>query len=190
MTIRNSWLTAPLAVFAAVGVASTAINGVVYLLTREWFSPLVANLIALTVATVLNTEANRRLTFAGAGGSVGRIHCQAFVIFAAYYAITSGAMLVLHAVVAQPVRWLELAVLLTASAAGTVIRFAAMRWWVFSHQPRSRHSARRGRRPTSRVRATPADGGVVRRSATSVTRDVKFSGDVVRPTPPGKSKSH
>jgi putative flippase GtrA len=117
--------------FVIIGVVSTVLHTVAYLVLRAWLTPALANLVALTVATVLNTEANLRLTFAGTRRSIGRIHFQSFVLFGLYYAITSGAVLILHEIVRQPSRSLELAILLSAMAVGTMLRFTALRRWVF-----------------------------------------------------------
>jgi putative flippase GtrA len=131
LVAKNGWLTSQLFRFAAVGIVSTAVHAVIYLIVREWLTPTVANLIALSMATVLNTEANLRLTFRGTRGSVRRVHCQAFVLFGVYYTITSGAVLILHTIVTRPPRPLELAVLLTAAGVGTILRYIALRMWVF-----------------------------------------------------------
>jgi putative flippase GtrA len=120
------------AVFGLIGLVSTAATAVLYALLRSWSPPLVANLIALVTVTLLNTEANRRLTFPGAGSSGRRVHLPGLVVFAMYYALTSGALLGLHTVDAQPSRWLEVVVLLAASVLGGAGRFVLMRSWVFA----------------------------------------------------------
>jgi putative flippase GtrA len=123
-----------LAVFGVIGVASTVATVTLYALLRPWWPPLLANLGALVMVTLLNTEANRRLTFAGSGGSRRRVHAQALVVFALYYALTSGALLALQQLVVRPSRWLEVAVLLGASIVGTAARFVLLRTWVFPHR--------------------------------------------------------
>ncbi len=132
---REGGLSWQLVSFATIGAISTAMTLVLYAVLRSWFPVLAANLVALIVSTLFNTEANRRLTFLGRSGvsraNPARIHLQGFVVFGLYYAFTSGALLALHAAVAAPSRWLELGVLLAASAIGTVGRFVALRSWVF-----------------------------------------------------------
>jgi putative flippase GtrA len=103
-----------------------------YALFRHWWSPLLANLVALVLTTLLNTEANRRFTFLSARGSSARIHAQGLIVFVFYYAFTSAALLVLHAVVARPSTVLELGVLLGAYLLGTAGRFLLLRTWIFS----------------------------------------------------------
>jgi putative flippase GtrA len=117
--------------FGLIGLASTAATAGLYALFRSWSPPLVANLVALVLVNFLNTEANRRLTFAGAVVSRQRVHLQGLVVFAMYYALTSGALLVLEALVTSPSRWLEVAVILVASVVGTAARFLLLRKWVF-----------------------------------------------------------
>jgi putative flippase GtrA len=120
------------AAFGLIGAVSTGATVVLYTLLRWLAPPLMANLAALVMITLFNTEANRRLTFAGAAVSGRRVHLQGLVVFALYYALTSGALLALQSLVARPSRWLEVAVLLAASALGTAGRFALLRSWVFT----------------------------------------------------------
>jgi putative flippase GtrA len=134
LAVRGGQLLWQLAAFGLIGLVSTAATAALYALMRSWVPPLTANLATLVAVNLLNTEANRRLTFPGAGISGRRVHLQGLVVFAMYYALTSGALLGLHAVDAQPSRWLEVAVLLAASVLGTAGRFALMRGWVFARR--------------------------------------------------------
>jgi putative flippase GtrA len=122
--------------FAVIGLLSTLATVALYALGREWWSPLEANLVALTVTTVFNTEANRRFTFIGAGRSLVRVHTQAALVFLGYYALTSVALLTVSSLVAQPPRALEVGVLLGASVLGTVGRFLLLRGWIFAASTR------------------------------------------------------
>ncbi|MBM7774410.1 putative flippase GtrA [Actinokineospora baliensis] len=117
--------------FAVIGGVSTLANLALYGLFRLWWPVLVANLVALVITTVFNTEANRRFTFAARDTTRGKTHLQGFVVFGLYYAFTSAALLLLPLVVHHPSRALELAVLLASSALGTVGRFLLLRSWVF-----------------------------------------------------------
>jgi glycosyltransferase involved in cell wall biosynthesis/putative flippase GtrA len=131
LAVRERGLGWQLVTFALIGLASTAATALLYALFRSWSPPLMANLVALVLVNLVNTEANRRLTFAGADVSRQRVHLQGLVVFALYYALTSGALLLLGILVANPSRWLEVAVLLAASAVGTAGRFVLLRNWVF-----------------------------------------------------------
>ncbi|TCO52554.1 bifunctional glycosyltransferase family 2/GtrA family protein [Actinocrispum wychmicini] len=128
---RDTGLMWQLTSFAVIGVLSTAATLLLYALFRSAMNPLLANLLALVVTTLINTEANRRFTFLGARGSSGRVHLQGLIVFGLYYAFTSVALLALHSSVVEPSRWLELVVLLGASMVGTAGRFVLLRTWIF-----------------------------------------------------------
>lgn len=117
--------------FSAIGILSTLAYLGLFLLLRP-LGPQPANLIALLATAVANTAANRRFTF-GVRGAVGAVRHQfeGLVVFAVGLALTSGALAVLHWV-ADPPRMLELAVLVLANLAATVLRFVLLRNWVFS----------------------------------------------------------
>ncbi|MBN6033891.1 bifunctional glycosyltransferase family 2/GtrA family protein [Amycolatopsis sp. 195334CR] len=117
--------------FAIVGAISTVATLTLYAIFREWMPLLLANLAALTLTTLFNTEANRRYTFAGRRHSTGRVHFQGIIVFALYYGFTSGALLLLHWLAPDASRLLELTVLLVSSILGTTGRFLLLRNWVF-----------------------------------------------------------
>ncbi|WP_086787466.1 glycosyltransferase [Crossiella equi] len=131
---RDSGLLWQLVSFGLIGVLSTVATTALYAVFRELADPLLANLLALTLTTILNTEANRRFTFLGWRGSKRRAHVQGLVVFALYYALTSGALLALHAADPDPTRWLEVLVLLGSSVVGTAARFVVLRGWVFKNR--------------------------------------------------------
>ncbi|HJT95368.1 MAG TPA: bifunctional glycosyltransferase family 2/GtrA family protein [Mycobacterium sp.] len=124
--------------FGAVGVVSTAAYLMLFMLMQGWAGAQAANLIALLLTAVGNTAANRRFTF-GAGGrsNATRHHVEGLIVFAISLTITSGALGVLHAVVAQPHHLLELGVLVGANLLATAVRFVLLRGWVF--HPRRSH---------------------------------------------------
>jgi putative flippase GtrA len=135
---RDTGLVWQLLCFAAIGALSTVVTLALYALFRNVLPPLGANLAALVLTTVLNTEANRRLTFAGGRGAVsGRVHLQGLLVFFLYYAFTSAALLAVDELVADPSRWLEVAVLALASVTGTIGRFILLRTWVFGTRKES-----------------------------------------------------
>jgi putative flippase GtrA len=97
---------------------------------------LAANLVAMTLSLLLNTEANRRLTFRDRPrNSPALVHLQSLVVFVLYCGFTSGALLVLDAVADHPSRLVELVVLLASSALGTLGRFILLNTWVFRLHP-------------------------------------------------------
>jgi hypothetical protein len=54
------------------------------------------------------------------------------VVFAITLGITSGSLDALHGLVAEPSRSVEVAMLVLANLAATLIRFVLLRTWVFS----------------------------------------------------------
>jgi putative flippase GtrA len=120
------------AVFAVIGVFSTVAYALLYLVLRGWLAPFWANTVSLVLTTVANTAANRRLTF----GVRGRRHAvrhqvQGLAVFAVGLAVTTGSLWLLHALDRAPGRVVEMLVLTAANLAVTVMRFVALRVWVF-----------------------------------------------------------
>ena len=140
----NTW--AQLGTFAAIGVVSTFAYLLLFAVFRGFGTAQEANLGALLVTAFANTAANRRLTFGlrGRAGAV-RAQVQGLLVFAIGLAVTSGSLVLLHAVAPAASRLDEVAVLVAATGVATVTRFALFRGWVF----------RTGRRVDDDVRATP-----------------------------------
>jgi glycosyltransferase involved in cell wall biosynthesis len=118
--------------FLVIGVGSTLAYLGLFALLRPSMSSQAANLIALLVTAVANTAANRRLTFGVRGSdAVVKHHLQGLLIFAVGLALTSSALAMLHVLAPSASRMVELAVLVAANLTATVVRFAALRLWVF-----------------------------------------------------------
>ncbi|MFE3718105.1 glycosyltransferase [Streptomyces cyaneofuscatus] len=118
--------------FCVVGALSTLFYLALYSLFRLGVGPQLANGGALLVSAVANTAANRRLTFGvrGRSGAV-RHQAQGLVVFAIGLALTSGSLAALGVASGSPSHSAELAVLITANLAATVLRFLLLRAWVF-----------------------------------------------------------
>ncbi|HET6356509.1 bifunctional glycosyltransferase family 2/GtrA family protein [Streptomyces sp.] len=129
-------LVAQLARFAAVGAVSTLGHLLLYAALRPAAGSQAANALALLVCAVANTAANRRLTFGlrGRGGAL-RHQGRGLVVFLAGLALTSGSLAALHHVVPSAAPRTELAVLVVANLAGTLLRFLLFRAWVFRAGP-------------------------------------------------------
>jgi putative flippase GtrA len=123
--------------FASIGVVSTVAYLVLFLLFRNAVDAQPANLLALLVTAVVNTAANRRLTFGVEGRTGIRAHAQGLAVFAVGLALTSGALGLLHSHDARPTRPVELGVLIAASAVATLVRFVAFRRWIFPQRSRN-----------------------------------------------------
>ena len=118
--------------FGAVGVISTLAYLLLFWFGRGPLGAQLANLIALLGTAMANTAANRRFTFGITGPSgAGRHQAQGLAVFGLGLALTSGALGLLHTVTPLPHPGLELAVLVLANLAATVLRFVLLRGWVF-----------------------------------------------------------
>ncbi|MFF8878672.1 GtrA domain-containing protein [Streptomyces flaveolus] len=106
----------------------------------SWIPWALANAAITVVSTLLATELHARFTFGAGGRATWRQHTQSAGSAAAAYAVTCGAMLVLHQLVAAPGAVLEQVVYLSASALTGVARFAVLSLVVFARN-RSRSAA-------------------------------------------------
>ena len=125
-------LVSQLVRFAAVGVASTLAYLLLFLLLRGPAGAQGANFLALLLTAVANTAANRRITF-GVRGAEDRFRhqVQGLVVFAVGLGLTSVSLAALTALAPDAARWIEVAVLVTANVAATLVRFLLFRSWVF-----------------------------------------------------------
>ena len=119
--------------FAAIGAASTLAYIVVFLALRGFMGGQAANALSLLLTAVFNTAANRRLTFGVTGRAGAAVHhFRGLIAFGVCLALTSGALLALHAVSASPGGGTEIAVLVGANLVATALRFVLFRGWVFA----------------------------------------------------------
>ncbi|MET9493891.1 glycosyltransferase [Streptomyces sp. NPDC006552] len=118
--------------FCVVGVLSTLLYLLLYSGFRTFSGAQLANALALLVSAVANTAANRRLTFGVRGRDRAVRHqAQGLVVFGIGLALTSGSLAALNAASGAPAHSTELAVLVAANLAATVLRFLLFRAWVF-----------------------------------------------------------
>ncbi|MFJ2743154.1 glycosyltransferase [Streptomyces sp. NPDC087440] len=117
--------------FCCVGVLSTLLYLGLYAAARTAVSSQLANAAALLVSALINTAANRRFTFRVRGRRRAvRQQAQGLVVFAIGLALTSGSLAALAAAGTASAHS-ELAVLVAANLAATVLRFLLFRAWVF-----------------------------------------------------------
>jgi putative flippase GtrA len=130
-------LDTPVARFVAIGAASTAAYALLFLLLAGALGSAAASALALALTAVVNTAANRRLTF-GIRGRDGLARHQAagFVVFVLALGLTNGALSVLHDLDRHAPRLLEAVVLVLATLAATVTRYVALSSWVFRRPAR------------------------------------------------------
>ncbi|MCM2427528.1 glycosyltransferase [Streptomyces sp. RKAG337] len=118
--------------FCVVGALSTLVYLVLYSGFRLGLGSQPANAAALLVSAIGNTAANRRLTFGVRGREQAVRHqAQGLVVFAIGLALTSGSLAALQTANTHPSHGTELAVLIAANLAATVLRFLLFRAWVF-----------------------------------------------------------
>ena len=149
-------------IFLVIGVCSTLAYALLYLGLRGSMTPWWANFTALLLTAIANTAANRRFTFGVRGQrDVVRHQVQGLAIFAAGLAATSGSLWLLHALT-SPSRGAEVVVLTVANLAVTVLRFVALKLWVF---------VRRTEEPVIRATAVPGSPGAMWRGSAAARRD-------------------
>jgi putative flippase GtrA len=125
-------LARQLARFAAIGVVSTVAFLALFAVLRPGLGAQPANVVALLACALANTAANRRVTFGvTTRRDLARHHVQGLFVFSIGLALTSGSLAAVDAALASPPRSVELAALVVANLAATVVRFALMRLWVF-----------------------------------------------------------
>jgi putative flippase GtrA len=131
-TARNS-LRSQMIRFAGVGVVSTVLHlGLFAAMVDAGLRSQPANGLSLVLATIANTALNRWWTF----GVVGRRrlvthHGQALVIFAITWVASTAALWLLAAVHPGASTATQTLVVAGANAVSTVVRFVAMRSWIF-----------------------------------------------------------
>ncbi|MFE2932247.1 glycosyltransferase [Streptomyces sp. NPDC059278] len=127
-----SGITTQLLRFTAVGAVSTLVHLLLYTTLRPAAGAQAANALALLICTVANTAVNRRLTFGRRGrGSVLRHQGRGLFVLLIGLAITGGSLAALHHAMPSAGQAAELAVLLAANLAATLLRFLLFRVWVF-----------------------------------------------------------
>jgi putative flippase GtrA len=118
--------------FALVGVASTVLYLLLFLALRGAVAPLAANAAALAISAVANTAANRRFTFGRRGREdLVTHHFQGLVVFGFCLGLTTLALAALGGLAPGASQGVEVAVLILANAAATLLRYWLLRLWVF-----------------------------------------------------------
>jgi putative flippase GtrA len=124
-----------LARFAAIGVASTVANLLLFLAFRGILGPITANVAAMVICAVFNTAANRRFTFGVRGRERAVTHqFQGLVVFGLGLALTTGALGLLTLAAPGAHLAVEVAVIVAANLVATVLRFVLFRSWIFRRE--------------------------------------------------------
>ncbi|MEV6108881.1 dolichyl-phosphate beta-glucosyltransferase [Streptomyces sp. NPDC051940] len=147
--------------FCTVGALSTLAYLGLYSLLRPGIGAQTANVLALLLTALANTAANRRFTFGVRGRRrAARQQAQGLVVFAIGLALTSGSLAALDAAGGAASHRTELAVLIAANLAATLLRFLLLRGWVFASSGGSGAdgASPNGASPNSTVPADPFAG--------------------------------
>ncbi|MHA3019260.1 glycosyltransferase [Mycobacterium sp. BMJ-28] len=121
-------LVGQLARFCIVGVISTVVYALLFILLHAAMGAQAANLTALLLTAIGNTAANRAFTFGIRGrAGVARHQASGLLVFLFGLAITSGSLLVLHHFGLTRDKAVELSVLVLANLVATLVRFVALR---------------------------------------------------------------
>ena len=122
----------PFLLYGAIAALSALLYFALYNALRWQLGPLTANLLAAAVCVCLSFWANRRLTFGRQGsGRVGREFVEFTVLFASTLAASTAALSLVLASL-PPSRLAENLAVAVASLALSVLRYGALRLWVFS----------------------------------------------------------
>ncbi len=115
--------------FIGVGIASTLLFAILYLIARTAVDPVTASIVALLVATAANTAANRHFTFRitdRTGWLKHQVQGYAVLMVALTITTTTAALLP-----AGTSRTWELLALTAANLVATLVRFVLFRSWIF-----------------------------------------------------------
>lgn len=148
-----------LTVFAVIGVLSTVLHlGGFVVLRQVMESAPAANAVALPLAAVANTWANRRWTF-GVRGRAGaaRHQVQALLVLALTLGMTTAGLDLLQAAMPGAPTWVETLVVAVTTAVATAVKFLALKLWVFAPGSLRPVAARRGRSQSSTTANDPSE---------------------------------
>lgn len=129
---RRSASAHPVVWYMVAGAVTTGLQEVLFLAARPILGAVTANVIAIALTTLANTEFHRRYTFADKRTSPLRLHLQSAGSFLFYAGYGSVVLVALQAIVGSPSATLEAIVLAATSTFGGILRFVVLRWWVFS----------------------------------------------------------
>ncbi|MDQ0379621.1 GtrA domain-containing protein [Amycolatopsis thermophila] len=121
----------PVVWYVVAGALTTALQELLFVGARPLLGALTANVVAIALTTIANTEFQRRVTFAGISASPVRLHLQSVGTFAFYAGYGSLVLVSLHLFTAEPSATLQAVALAVTSGLGGILRFALLRWWVF-----------------------------------------------------------
>lgn len=121
-------LSAQIVSFAVIGLLSTLVFSILYLLLSTFMPEQWANFCALAISAVANTLVNRRVTFGITDPSSAMSHLvQGIATFFLTWLLTSEALTFAAASISHPTALENLVILTAANAIATILRFLAYR---------------------------------------------------------------
>jgi putative flippase GtrA len=124
-------LASQMARFAGIGATTTALFASLFLVLAGLLGPVGADAAALGGCAVLNTVANRRVTFDRRGRpGRRRQYATGMIVAAVPLVITVGSLLILGALGVTSL-FADLVVVSTLNALAALARFVLLRRWVF-----------------------------------------------------------
>jgi putative flippase GtrA len=124
-------LSGQLARFAPIGVVSTIVFAVLFVVLSGPLGLYGADIVALMLCSIANTAANRRLTFSLRGGSERARHYLAGIVLAALPLTLTLITLAALATMGSTSLATALVALVAINGVATVMRFVLLRSWVF-----------------------------------------------------------
>jgi putative flippase GtrA len=137
-------LVSSLSRFAIVGTTTTGLYAGLYLLAEELMPLLAANLVAMTLSTIVSTEWHRSWTFQSDRRGI-RTQFEAGLVTTVTYFMTSGALLGLERWSPDAGELAQVAAIVGATTVAGLVRYVLLRVWVFAR-----------RVPDATAAATPA----------------------------------
>ena len=136
--------------FVSIGAVSTVVFATLFLLLHGSVGAVAADVIALGVCTVLNTAANRRLTFDLRGRS-SRVRQQLRGLVAALLPLALNLLALAVAAALGITEAVPLVLVLTvANGVASLVKFVLLQHWVFVARPSVRPLAPRATAPAAR----------------------------------------
>ncbi len=162
--ISGKSMRGELTAFALIGILSTVLHlGGFVALRQVLDSAQVANGLALLIAAIANTAANRRFTFSVRGRSgAARHQVQGLLVFALTLAMTTAGLDLLDAALPGAATWVEASMVAVTTVVATAVKFLALKLWVFAPRAESPEPTRREAPPGqgSRMPSRPQPASV------------------------------
>ncbi|HET6772054.1 MAG TPA: glycosyltransferase [Acidimicrobiales bacterium] len=127
-------LSSQLVRFASIGLVSTAVFGLLFALLRGPLGAPGAVVVAMVACTAANTTANRRLTFALRGRAGAYRHLLVGAALSLVPLVLALAALGVLSLAGIDSLGPQLLAVTLASGTGALLRFVALRSWVFDYQ--------------------------------------------------------